>query len=908
LKTVIDSVEYVDCDKLAEVKVEEKDIIVLGGGDILNDYFLDKIHAAFSSKPNKIVAISVGLPYANILINTDKLKIIDYLFIRTQQDTELLSQYFLPERVVFLPDISYLLVKNNLLQEVKTLESRNGYFDYLREKGVIENLIYTERWNGIKDKITKFHKAGKKIIAISLNRHIYSPKYVEEYKKIIGKMGEFVTQLIMKNFVVVFLPFNTSFYVKIEEQNMENDLFIHYDVIKEVNKRVSNAGLLDKIVIVDMTLDVRDMLSLYDLFYLSIPMRFHACMFSTYKQVPMIPLFTTQKIHNLMLDFSWDSFYEMEKNEKDIPIDLDISRLNGLLNLWLDSEKYSQGKKQLARICMDFFDKGLQDGLIKVEQVIGEDYPKIQTMGFSNNNDELIKDIHAKITNYAESFGVSDFRFIKDTKARENIVNIVSYFLTKKVNSIYNHGLMEKMFQTVIVDNGDENGKEERGLFSHRDEWLWIIKDRQLSIHKERKKRIEKRIEKRTGNREGDGYFHLNYFDQEDYSKVHRSGWQYVFENIQFLESPRNPLLLDLYLDKTFHWKKDIYRLLDIIPYRQPWIGFIHHTMDTTFSEYNIQNMVKNPDFLESLPYCKGLFVLSKTLKQQLEVYLHEKIVKHVPKIFSLVHPTEIENIPKFDTNKFMKNKDKKLIHIGGWLRNIFSFYFLKLPAVSNYLIETFNCGGWLWRLFNKSSTSKSNIETHTIRKVTIKGNHMNNYYPEDAFLDKIRMAFSINRGIDIENILINCSQNCSQNATEITNNWNKHLYDFLSSLDKNLEIIEHLENKEYDQLLTENIVFINLVDASAVNTLIECIVRNTPIIVNRHPAVVEFLGPEYPLYYGDAKGKAEDLISMNYEIEYLLKDLRNIEIANDYLQKIDKTPFKIETFIQQFIQVINEL
>ena len=65
-----------------------------------------------------------------------------------------------------------------------------------------------------------------------------------------------------------------------------------------------------------------------------------------------------------------------------------------------------------------------------------------------------------------------------------------------------------------------------------------------------------------------------------------------------------------------------------------------------------------------------------------------------------------------------------------------------------------------------------------------------------------------------------------------------------------NINFIEHVDNKNYDLLLSENIVFVNLVDASAVNTIIECIVRNTPIIVNKIPAVVEMLGENYPMYY----------------------------------------------------------
>ena len=51
---------------------------------------------------------------------------------------------------------------------------------------------------------------------------------------------------------------------------------------------------------------------------------------------------------------------------------------------------------------------------------------------------------------------------------------------------------------------------------------------------------------------------------------------------------------------------------------------------------------------------------------------------------------------------------------------------------------------------------------------------------------------------------------------------------------------ITRLSDDDYDALLTRNIVFLKLVDCSAVNTVIECIERNTVIIVNRHPALEE--------------------------------------------------------------------
>jgi hypothetical protein len=50
--------------------------------------------------------------------------------------------------------------------------------------------------------------------------------------------------------------------------------------------------------------------------------------------------------------------------------------------------------------------------------------------------------------------------------------------------------------------------------------------------------------------------------------------------------------------------------------------------------------------------------------------------------------------------------------------------------------------------------------------------------------------------------------------------------------------------------------------DATANNTVVECIVRHTPILVNPLPAVVEYLGTEYPFYFDslpEAARKAED-------------------------------------------------
>jgi hypothetical protein len=114
--------------------------------------------------------------------------------------------------------------------------------------------------------------------------------------------------------------------------------------------------------------------------------------------------------------------------------------------------------------------------------------------------------------------------------------------------------------------------------------------------------------------------------------------------------------------------------------------------------------------------------------------------------------------------------------------------------------------------------------------------------------------------------------------------------------INNSVKILTFLDNEKFDELLSENIVFLNLIDASAVNTLIECVVRNTPIVINKLPAIVEILGSDYPLFY-DKLEDINDILSS-----------RNIESAHNYLKRLDKTNLKIETFINKFFDIVKKI
>lgn len=86
-------------------------------------------------------------------------------------------------------------------------------------------------------------------------------------------------------------------------------------------------------------------------------------------------------------------------------------------------------------------------------------------------------------------------------------------------------------------------------------------------------------------------------------------------------------------------------------------------------------------------------------------------------------------------------------------------------------------------------------------------------------------------------------------------------------------EVIPFLDNDEYDQLLSASVVFIDFYDTSANNAIIECIARRTPALVPKHPAISEYLGPDYPLYF-----------SCLDEVSNLLKDSARVMDATLYL------------------------
>ncbi len=299
----------------------------------------------------------------------------------------------------------------------------------------------------------------------------------------------------------------------------------------------------------------------------------------------------------------------------------------------------------------------------------------------------------------------------------------------------------------------------------------------------------------------------------------HRSGWDYVVHNLSDFNNPLG-VNFDGFVENAFSWRKNQYIADKIIPYKEPWIGFLHNppNMPLWFSDNNSypQTLLNDELFKESLSYCKGLYVLSNYYKRFLKHYLH-----HTP-VNVLYHPTEIPEL-KFSFDDFYKNKNKKVVNIGWWLRKLNSIFLLDSGEYEKIrLMPNNKCKDTILRL--------TNIE------------------------------------LDLYNITLSKKQIDS------------------------VKIIDHLENNDYDILLSKNIVFLDLYDTSANNAVIECIARGTPILINKHPATIEYLGEEYPFYFDSLKEANEKLNNID-----LIKD------THKYLMTFDKRKqITIEYFKQQ--------
>lgn len=373
-------------------------------------------------------------------------------------------------------------------------------------------------------------------------------------------------------------------------------------------------------------------------------------------------------------------------------------------------------------------------------------------------------------------------------------------------------------------------------------------------------------------------------------NNMHYYGWEYIKTHLDKINTSIK--IIDFVDNYFIGCKKTI---------SVKWIGIIHHT-NSNYSSNNMNNLFTNTYFIDSLNLCNGLIVLSNSNKEYLEFMLklyNKKITVHL-----LKHPMPPKNTNKnFNINEFEKNKN--IYSIGAWLRNPYTFYHTTFSYENTDLIKNKLKGLHMDNYFplndehfhyNKNVFYKTKHYLHNLYDEFKKADNIINItekYNEHIQNTSIDNVYSrSNDGINYYNYYL------SEYTQNITYKNIFHLNRIIQNNYKSVNLIERVNDDAYLEILTSSIVFCNYIDCAASNTIVECISTNTPIILNKLPAIIEYLGEDYPLYIENLK-KVDDCICITKQ---------DIVKTNRYLIQLNKNDLHLNHFIDSIKNIIQTI
>lgn len=796
--------------------------IMVGGGDLINDYFLKKLQPIFTNRSCPVYAVGVGIPYPQ-LIEDGALDSFDYIIHRTSTEHDTLVNRYGPGHVHYSPDLAWMIPSEHPIAQ--------------QNKGI--------KWVGI-----------------CLARPMYNSRSPEAYRSIVHGIAQFLLELATETKTVrptcrprkeipayhlEFVPFQTA------EKTTQDDRIMHQDVLEHMvllneGKEFNNVTVLLESPVIDQ------IVPFFQRFSYTICSRFHAHVFSLMAQVPVLSLHCTHKVKALMIDAQMPDYELPVDTDYLYPLDCDSMQLNNRFDLILRNE--SKIRAQLA-----LYAQRSRDAIKSTEIMLGNllfYLPQPVTRFLTQKPAvQIAHALHELQSPYASQTDNAVLKrgglqsYVSDV---DRVVRMISMLTVGKPVSSYSWGLQEQL----LSDDFDLAGACD-WIFHHR------LTHGEINEFPQWKALNITPWDQRVMDME---YVR----SASEVNGKHRSGWDFTMQHLQLHHNPHAAHIFDSYLDETFGWRYDTLKDVGKIPFLQSWSGILHHTPDESH-ENNLVRLFAREGWQESLVYCRGLIVLSESLASWVRTHLRQLGLK-IP-VIVIHHPTDFD-VPQWNWNRYYHNDECKLIQIGGWMRNTFAIY--DFPNVVKYYGYT---------------------------KCALKGNGMNHYYPTDEQYETLHQ--------DVEHawekILTHsapgntcpCIEGQTGSANVSTGHqspWvvgakNASLED-LDSKYKSVQLIQHVSNDDYDKLLVENVVFLNLVDASAVNTLIECVVRNTPVLVNPLPAVVEYLGPDYPFYYTTLDEAAQKLVTPG-----------KVFAVHEYLKHKNKDRLKVETFVTQVCEFI---
>lgn len=286
------------------------DNIIVGGGDIINSYFMEdiiKLKECLIEKrlDIKIIGISIGIPY---LDNIKYLNYLDNIYLRNYYDYEDLINNKYPEVSVLKSNIHYS-------QDICFLLDKK---DYPIDIDIDENKIN---------------------VGVFLCRTFYNRKYEDLYFNMILKLSKLLNEILKlnDNIIIYLIPFNINI-----NNNKENDCLInqHIKSLNKLNNRIIdvsynyfNTGFIKE----NEKIYVRQIDTLVRKMKIGICSRFHSHIFCYNNNVPFISLSCTRKVYELLKYMELLEYYSKIDCINDVPKTFDCYKTLNLFKIILYS-------------------------------------------------------------------------------------------------------------------------------------------------------------------------------------------------------------------------------------------------------------------------------------------------------------------------------------------------------------------------------------------------------------------------------------------------------------------------------------------------------------------------------------------------------------------------------------------
>lgn len=774
--------------------------VVCGGGDVVTEDFMQRISMVVRPYYGPVYAIGVGI--ADQAIAVKYLNVFDHVFARSSEDVAAAARAIGDKNVTHMPDLAWALAKLPVVGPRRQPRLKKNIAIALAQPVLFENPNAEALLDSFETMVRTLVNSGG-----------------------IGK--------------IFLLAFNTQI-----ENTAECDYFANAHMMRrlaDLGSIVVNCNDPSLQRPADMIVFMRKNVDFV------FGMRYHSIVFSLIYDLPFIAIHASSKITKLIEDHDasmWE--YSIPRNNNECISNIDPDALARMYHARL----MSTWQRQPIDIDLNLIQSTCNATQRKLAARFPNPPPSIEqvlercTTLLARFMDVTPAFFHENIIDAVGFFAVANVNI--DDAAR-----VLSYAITGNPSSAYMWSIVDAMkmpdfvLRSCITTVLDDTGR----------------------IFAETKNCDNLYLPAITGRFNRRCTIDMDHFPQFDFDGYHRAGWSYAMGGVRAAMAEKthgrnHVFVLDSYVDRTFHWGKHALLADNVIPYNVPWIGFVHHTFDTTYSNYNCVNLVQTPEFVQSLPKCAALITLSFDLQKKLLVALKDIGFGHT-KVVCMRHPT-IFTEKTFTWERFLANQNRRVVHVGAWMRNPFALF--QLPLDPYY---------------------KNPLE---ISKAIVKGKDMDACFRPPGLLEVLEDI--------LDDRITQCARSHGPCRALLGNKYVAGLEQHIQQLDQSVTVIDKLNDEEFDALLAENIIFLNLVDASAVNTVIECIVRNTILLVNRLPALEEVLGEEYPGFYDNILHAAD-----------MLRDpilLKQIHVFMK--ERVDKAPFALERFVVELQNIILSL